>query len=147
MRGPDRDWEVARPRANNARANQGTNPPGPEPVPMPTKYGRTTEQWCAEGERLLAGPATRAELSAWESWTMEPHKLAGDDPVLRRRLLGLRARVRRVLRAQPQQPESGEPPCSHCPTHCPVAAPQPRLARVTGRLGRTLRADDATCPR
>lgn len=61
------------------------------------------EQLCAEGERLLSGPVTRAALSRWEERTMSPHKLA-PDPALRTRLLGLRSQARRLLRSSDADP-------------------------------------------
>ena len=101
---------------------------------MTTKHGLTTEEWCEEGERLLAGRSTWGELSSWELATTNPHRMA-DDPALRRRLVGLRSRVRRLLRERRNtRPEgAGRPACTYCPTHCPAVEPPP-LARVTGRL-------------
>lgn len=96
---------------------------------MTMKYGRTTEEWCEECERLLAGG--RGHLSAWELSTTNPHRMA-DDPVLRRRLVGLRSRLRRLLREP--QPVASAPECRCCLTHCPAVDPEPPLARVTGRL-------------
>lgn len=99
---------------------------------MLRKHGLTTAEWCEEGERLLAGRSTWGELSAWELSTTNPHRMA-DDPILRRRLVGLRSRIRRLLRGRDTRPE-GRSPCTCCPTHCPAVEPAPPLARVTGQL-------------
>lgn len=102
---------------------------------MTLRHGRTTEEWIEDGDRLFIGRgATWGELSAWAMATTSPTRMT-TDPALRRRLIRLRHTVRRLLRERNTRPGApGRPPCTCCPTHCPVVEPEPPLARVTGRL-------------